>query len=108
MKSLLAIAFTVIFSSPLFAAQDGTYTCGSRTDKMQFVYEIKNVDMNGTQLPLLKITKTVFGNPELGTADKTHTLKGMATHFSNDEGVEFIVLGNTTLEIVNGRPSCVK
>jgi hypothetical protein len=99
---------TITFSLQLFAARDGIYTCGSKEDKMQFVYEIKNIDMNGTVLPLLNITKTVFGDSKLGTINKTYTSKGMATHFSSDDGSEYLSLGNTTLEIVNGRPSCVK
>ena len=105
MKSFLTLLVTLTLSVSALAFTDGEYTCGSKSDKFQYTYKITTLAINGIALPHLDITKAY--SPD-NAQDKAYTIKGVATQFTNDEGQEILVLGNITLELTSGRPSCIK
>jgi hypothetical protein len=94
------LAITIIALSTLTAAayQEGLYICGPNNE---YSYNIKSLDVAGTKLPYLEVTTT-------GDDHKVHSIKGIATHFTSSAGTEILALGNITLELKSGRPSCVK
>lgn len=106
MKSLL-VAATLLLSVSAFSFQDGTYTCGNRADSFEAVYKITTLTVDGTLLPHFEITKNYFKKPT-DPASKDHSFKisGIATIFTNDEGVETLILGNTMVDLVAGRITC--
>jgi hypothetical protein len=101
MKSILSTAI-LVFGLSASAYQTGTYECGN--EKFNFKYVIKTIDAGNVTTPHLDVTKTFKATDS--TPEKTYRLRGIPTHFTNDEGKEILVLGNTTLELTNGRPSC--
>lgn len=106
MKSLL-IAATLLLSVSALAFQEGTYTCGSRADSFEAIYKVTALTIEGTALPHLEITKNYFKSPT-DPASKDHSFKisGIATVFTNNEGVETLVLGNTMVDLTAGRITC--
>lgn len=106
MKSILAAA-TLLLSISAFSFQDGTYTCGSRADFFEAVYKVTTLNVQGTQLPHFEITKTYFKNPtDAASRDHSYKISGIATVFTNNEGVETLVLGNTMVDLTAGRITC--
>ena len=97
MKSVAIALF--LFSFSAYAFQDGEYICGGNsTDQTTYSYKIKSLNVSGTSLPYLEVTTT---SPE-----ESHSIKGIATQFTNTAGSEILVLGNVTLELKAGRPGC--
>lgn len=90
------LATGLMISSFAFAFQPGEYNCGNSEN--QYSYKIKSLDLNGTSVPYLEVNSAEAG--------KTHTIKGIATQFTNSEGYDVLVLGNVTLELHAGRPTC--
>lgn len=101
MKSIISlIALTLGLSAQAY--QTGTYECGN--DKFNFKYTIKTLGTGDVTVPHLDVEKTYKATDS--TPEKNYRIRGVATHFTNDEGKEVLVLGNITLELTNGRPSC--
>lgn len=106
MKSIL-LAATLLLSVSAFSFQDGTYTCGSRADFFEAVYKVTTLNVQGTQLPHFEITKNSYINPADPTSkDRSFKISGIATVFTNSEGVETLVLGNTMVDLTAGRITC--
>ena len=94
----LAIAVVILSTLTAAAYQDGLYICGANNE---YSYNIKTLDLSGTALPYVEVTTT--------DADHiAHTIKGIATHFTNSQGQEILALANITLELKAGRPKCFK
>ena len=106
MKFML-VAATLLLSISAFSFQDGTYTCGSRADFFEAIYKVTTLTVEGTQLPHFEITKNYFKSPT-DPASKDHSFKisGIATVFTNNEGVETLVLGNVMVDLTAGRITC--
>lgn len=102
------LLFTVLFLSlTSFAFEDGTYTCGSRTDFFEVTYKVKTLTVDGISLPHLDITKSFYKQPTDPTSkDRTFNIKGIATLFINDEGQEGLGLGNVIVDLTAGRIVC--
>lgn len=101
MKSILSL-ITLTLGLSAQAYQTGTYECGN--DKFNFKYTIKTLGTGETTVPYLDVVKTFKATDT--APEKTYNIRGAATHFTNDEGSEILVLGNITLELTNGRPGC--
>lgn len=107
MKSALVLALGLFIGSNTFAAvTDGEYTCSSKNDKIQFVFNLKTVTTDGVALPFVEVTKTYFADGNEPT--RTYKVKGIATSFIDDQGVESLSLGNMMITLTQGRPSCAK
>ena len=101
MKSIITTA-VVLFGLSANAYEPGTYVC--RSEKLNFTFVIKTIDVGNVTTPYLDVTKTFKATDT--TPEKTYRIRGIPTHFTNDEGKEVLVLGNINLELTNGRPSC--
>ena len=102
MNKIISLITLSLISLSAQAYQTGTYECGN--DKFNFKYVIKTLDAGDVTTPYMDITKTIKATDT--TSEKTYRIRGVPTHFTNDEGAEVLVLGNNTLELTNGRPSC--
>lgn len=102
MKSIFSLIALSLIGLSAQAYQTGTYECGN--DKYNFKYVIKSITSGDVTTPHLDVTKTIKATET--TPEKTYRIRGVPTHFTNDEGAEVLVLGNNTLELSNGRPSC--
>lgn len=101
---LLSVLFFTLSS---YAIQDGTYTCGSRANFFDITYKVKTLSVEGIDLPHLEITKNYYKKPtDPKSADKTYLIKGIANVFTNEDGVETLVLGNIAVELTAGRITC--
>ena len=106
MKSIL-VAATLLLSFSAFSFQDGTYTCGNRADFFEAVYKVTTLTVEGTQLPHFEITKNYFKSPtNPDSKDHSFKISGIATVFTNNEGVETLVLGNIMVDLTAGRITC--
>lgn len=106
MKAILALVSGLLVSTSAFAVVDGDYSCATVDGKTTITYKIASLTVGGVTVPVVEITRTSAAD-----ADKpaqSYTSKGVATVFTKANGTETLVLGNSTVELTAGRPSCVK
>ncbi len=110
MKNLILVFTFCAASLSSYAYQDGEYTCGNRDKFFEITYKITTLNLNGSSLPMLNITKKYYKNPaEPNSVEKTYHIDGMATVYSDESGQETLTLGNIAVDVSNGgRPSCIK
>ncbi len=104
MKSVLVLALGLIGSTSFAAVVDGSYHCASPNNTLEITYNIKTLTTGGVKLPYLEVTQT-YG-ADATTPSRTYVLKGIATTSVDDAGQERLFLGNMTISLTNGRPSC--
>ena len=106
MKAILALVSGLLVSASVFAVQDGIYECATADGKIAAVYKFQTLTVGALSVPVVEITR-VFSNDDK-TTTTNYTAKGVANIFSDNKGSEKLVIGNITVELTAGRPSCVK
>ena len=106
MKAILALVSGLLVSASAFAVQDGIYHCATTDGKVSVVYKFETLTAGTLSVPVVEITR-VFLNDD-NTTTSTYVVKGIANIFSDNKGSEKLVIGNNTVELTAGRPSCVK
>jgi hypothetical protein len=104
MKFILVL-LTLGLSASAMAYQTGTYTCKNREKTLPpDVYKITDKDIDGTTVPYVEITRHFLADAtDPGSAQRTSSVRGLATVSSINENTEFLMLGNLRLEFDNGQ-----
>jgi len=96
------VALSLITSPMAYAYTDGEYSCSSKN--IEYTYAVKTLDLSGTAVPHLKITKVV---KNAAGEEATYTNKGFAHHSTNGQtGKEYMALGSILVEFKDGKPAC--
>lgn len=93
-----------LIASPLAAQAytDGEYACS--TTNVDYNYTVKTLDLSGTSVPHLEITKVV---KNAAGEQTVYTNKGFAHHSTNGQSrKEYMALGSILVEFKDGKPAC--
>lgn len=103
MKFAIALLAGLTMSASVYAVQDGVYNCASKDGSLQITYKVTTVVTNGISLPFLEVTKKFEAS---GATPKIYTIKGIATEYTTTNGASSLGLGNMSIALTDGRPSC--